>query len=248
MPNYTHIDTSMCVHVDDIDGEAWVQWGDEACDFRPLRKLDDGSVRSAHVTLAGGWTGKVSAASNLTQIFIRSGTLSFGDRALSENGFITLGSKAFVNAKAETPVELLVIFDHECSPDAGPADNVTITGNLYDLEPIIPVIDGVTLHGFEIRYPFVNPETGADTMFIVAPPGFRGGGPNFHPVHEEIFCLDGDIQPDETRPMRAGSYLWNPKQSVHGFDEVSHGGSVLLEWHDGPWDLTYAPGAERAAQ
>ena len=102
------------------------------------------------------------------------------------------------------------------------------------------MIDGVPLHGFERRVLWIDPETGADTRLLRVPAGFRGAGANWHPVQEEIFCLEGDIQPDDTRPMRPGSYLWNPARSIHGFDEVTHGGCIVLEWHDGLWDLVRA--------
>jgi quercetin dioxygenase-like cupin family protein len=115
-----------------------------------------------------------------------------------------------------------------------------ILPDVWAVEPFTPVIDGVPLHGFERRVLWIDPANGADTRLLRVPAGFRGGGASWHPVEEEIFCLEGDIHPDPTRPMRAGSYLWNPARSIHGFDEATRGGCILLEWHDGLWDLIRA--------
>ena len=138
------------------------------------------------------------------------------------------------------PVTAIVILDE--APRAVPdkTREIVIVPDIFAIEPFTPVIDGQPLHGFERRVLWIDPDTGADTRMLRIPAGFRGSGANWHPVNEEIFCLEGDIQPDATRPMRAGSFLWNPARSIHGFEEVTHGGCVLLEWHDGAWDLIRA--------
>jgi hypothetical protein len=71
------------------------------------------------------------------------------------------------------------------------------------------------------------------------PAGFEGQGPNWHPVHEEIYCLDGDIGPDDSRLMVPGTYLHNPAFGVHGYHEHSKGGATILEWHDGRWAVNF---------
>jgi hypothetical protein len=248
MSEALRVDTSECRHVDDLPAEPFTLWGGEPAELRALRRLGDGAIRSAAVSLPAGWTGTLRAGAAVTQIFVRSGGLTAATQAIGANGLVVLGDGRTVAAAAGEATELLVIFDHACSPAGAPEGGLLVIADTLDIEPIVPVIDGKRLDGFFMRVIWVNPESGADTMLLHVPGGFRGGGPNFHPVNEEIFCLAGDIQPDETRPMRAGSFLWNPVRSVHGFDEVSAGGSVLLEWHDGPWALTYAPEADLPAR
>jgi len=244
MTEALRVDVSECRHVDDIAWEAFTLWSDAPVELKPLRRLADGAIRSAAVTLPAGWLGTLRAGSAVTQVFVRAGVLSVEGTAIGPQGLIVLGGAREAVAQAKTTTELVVIFDHACSPAAAPEGGLLLIADCMTVEPIIPVIEGKVLDGFFMRIVWVNPETGADTMLLHVPAGFRGAGPNFHPVNEEIFCLSGDIQPDETRPMREGSFLWNPVHSVHGFDEYTIGGSVLLEWHDGPWGLTSAPDVE----
>jgi hypothetical protein len=74
----------------------------------------------------------------------------------------------------------------------------------------------------------------------------EGWGPNFHPIHEEIYCIAGEIGPDDDNIMTADYYLHNPAWGVHGYHEHSTKGATIIEWHSGPWELVYmeplAPG------
>jgi len=236
-------DISVCVHSDDIALEQVVIWGSKPVALRALRHLPDGSLRSGIVTLSEGWSSQasLSPAAN-QQIAVLSGEISFGSAVLGAGGFAVVPAgniMPLMTATRETSLILVQDEGQAYTPAAeGPA--AIVVPNVTAIEPFTPVIDGVPLHGFERRVLWIDPKTGADTRLLRVPAGFRGAGANWHPVQEEIFCLEGDIQPDDTRPMRAGSYLWNPARSIHGFNEVTHGGCVLLEWHDGLWDLIRA--------
>lgn len=240
-------DIAVCVHRADIAPDAVTIWGQAPVAVRPLRRLDDGSLRSGLVTLTAGWTsGGALIPSAHQQIAILSGRVQLGEFELSANAFIVVPAGTVMPAiTALEDSEFVLIQDAGQSyrsaseNDAGP-DSLAIIPDMYAIEPFTPVINGEPLHGFERRVLWLDSESGADTRLLRVPGGFRGGGPNWHPVQEEIFCIAGDIQPDATRPMRAGSFLWNPARSVHGFDEFTHGGCVLLEWHDGAWDLIRA--------
>ena len=177
------------------------------------------------------------------QVFVLNGQLQLGKRTLGAHGFFvspqgsTLWSRSTVAQEAEA---ILILDGPQSYQAAGPteaAGEPHVIENVFDLEPIVPEIGGRPLAGFERRVLWLDEKTGADTRLLKVAAGFEGKGPNWHGVNEEIFCLSGDIAPDDTRPMTAGSYLWNPARSVHGFHEHSKQGCTLLEWHDGPWDI-----------
>lgn len=245
-PDDLAYDISVCVHSDDIAREQVVIWGAQPISLRPLRRLPDGSLRSGIVTLPKGWSCAAGTPAANQQFAVLSGKVRFGETTLGAAAFtVVRGGTTMPAMAAEEETVLILIQD--AGQTYAPVDNAAaaqpeaiVLPDVYAIEPFTPVIHGVPLHGFERRVLWLDPESGADTRLLRVPAGFRGAGANWHPVQEEIFCVAGDIQPDETRPMRAGSYLWNPARSIHGFDEVTHGGCVLLEWHDGPWDLIRA--------
>ncbi|MBT7450641.1 MAG: hypothetical protein HN793_07415 [Rhodospirillaceae bacterium] len=206
-----------------------------------LRALDDGSVRSAIVRLhAGQASVAVDAAPATVQGFVLSGSIVLGEKALNEGGFFVVPTGAPLPSVAtESGAELVVIFDDPKTAKASTAEPVVLVSAYDDVDPIVPVIDGVRLEGFARRVLWENPETGADTRLLTVPGGFEGKGPNWHPVHEEIFCLEGDIGPDDTRLMVPGTYLHNPAYGVHGYHEHSKGGATILEWHDGLWEINF---------
>ena len=86
---------------------------------------------------------------------------------------------------------------------------------------------------------FKNYRTGADTRLLKMPGGFEGRGLNWHPGHEEIYCLEGDIGPDNVRLMKPGWYLHKAKHGIHAYHEHSHRGATVLEWHDGEWAINF---------
>jgi len=233
-------DISVCIHRDAIAPETGALWGDDPVEIRALRRLEDGSLRSAVVTLHAGWaSASALAVSAVQQFALVSGRIRFGDHSLAAGAFVVVpAGAAMPPMRAVEPSELILIQDPgQTYRPVAEAHGAIVTSDISAIAPFTPVIDGVPLEGFERRVLWLDPQTGADTRMLRVPAGFRGSGPNWHPVQEEIFCLEGDIQPDATRPMGEGSYLWNPARSIHGFDEVTRGGCVLLEWHDGPWDL-----------
>lgn len=240
IPDDLAYDISVCVHRDDIALEAVAIWGDTPVQLRALRRLEDGSLRSAIVTLPAGWSSPSPLAVAAVQQFaLLTGRIRFGRQTLAAGAFVVVPAGGAMPAiEAIEPSEMILIQDAgQAYRPASRAKGVMIHRDMSAIESFTPVIDGVPLHGFERRVLWLDTGTGADTRLLRVPAGFRGSGANWHPVQEEIFCLEGDIQPDATRPMREGSFLWNPARSIHGFDEVTAGGCVLLEWHDGPWDL-----------
>lgn len=244
-PDDLAYDTSVCLHSDDIAREEALIWGSAIVDLRPLRRLPDGTLRSGIVTLPKGWRSEACVPAANQQFAVLSGRVEFGKALLSADAFTVVRAGAVMPAMAAEEETVLILIQDEGQSfapvdHAGDRHDAIVVPHVNAIEPFTPVIDGLPLHGFERRVLWIDPDTGADTRLLRIPAGFRGAGANWHPVQEEIFCLEGDIQPDDTRPMRAGSYLWNPARSIHGFDEVTHGGCVLLEWHDGLWDLTRA--------
>jgi hypothetical protein len=239
----TAIDTSICVHLDDIEKQDFELFGSVPVPIKPLRAYPDGAIRSGYLTLPAGWRGGGDVVPATVQLFLRSGRLTANGQPLSNPAFLCVpAGKSAPLLGASSDCEVIVIVDQpSCAIDA----EVVLVPDVLAIEPFTPNIPGWKMGGFERRVLWLDPVTGADTRLLRVPGGFCGGGPNWHPVEEEIFCLEGDIAPDETRPMRAGSFLWNQKGSIHGFNEHTVGGCMLLEWHDGPWNLIPAPGAVR---
>lgn len=231
---------SECRHGAELPVESFTPWGKQGVLLRALRRLADGSLRSALIEIPAGWQGVIgSGVAPLVQIFLLSGSLDLGTRVLSGYGFTVLGANHQMPAVSPDGCTVIAIFD---APRQEGADSrravLEIIDDVFAIEPFTPTIKGKLLAGFERRVLWLDPVTGGDTRLLRVPGGFAGGGPNWHPVEEEIFCLEGDIQPDDSRPMRAGSFLWNPAYSIHGYAERSDGGCLLLEWHDGPWSMS----------
>ncbi len=212
----------------------------EGASLRRLRDLPGGDVRSAIVSLPAGWTsGGPLRTASLQQMFLLSGALRLGATAMGPRGFAVHPAGSVMDTlTADAPTELILILDgpqvYEAA-EAANGDGMRILADAFDIEPITPVIQGRKLEGFERRVLWLDEVTGADTRLLRVPAGFEGGGPNWHPVQEEIFCLEGDIGPDDRRLLKPGHFLWNPAYGVHGFHEHSVGGCLVLEWHDGAW-------------
>ncbi|TYC85019.1 cupin domain-containing protein [Novosphingobium sp. BW1] len=238
IPDLTY-DISQCVHRKDLPPETLAPWGGAALPGRVLRRLADGTLRSALASPAKGWQATSARADGaLTQLFVLEGQVRIGETTLGPFGFAALPGDRPLEIEVLTESEWIVIVD---APVAGASPEPVLHADCHSIEPFVPVIEGRLLEGFERRVLWLDARSGADTRLLKVPPRFGGvGGGNWHPVEEEIFCIEGDIQPDDTRPMRAGSFLWNPARSIHGFNERTEGGCLLLEWHDGPWDLHLA--------
>ncbi|GAM05431.1 cupin domain-containing protein [Novosphingobium sp. MBES04] len=232
-------DISQCVHRADLVPEALALWDGTALPGLVLRRLADGSLRSALATPAQGWQATSARADGaLTQLFVLEGQVRIGKSLLGPCGFAVLPGDRPLDVEVLADSEWIVIVD---APVEGTSPEPVLHADCRAIDPFVPVIEGRRLDGFERRVLWLDPRSGADTRLLKVPPRFGGvGGGNWHPVEEEIFCIEGDIQPDDTRPMKAGSFLWNPARSIHGFNERTEGGCMLLEWHDGPWDLHLA--------
>ncbi|WP_404478152.1 cupin domain-containing protein [Novosphingobium sp. BL-52-GroH] len=227
---------SSCIHVDAIAEVPFDLFGADAC-ARPLRRLGDGRLRSGVVSFPPGFRGDGPKAwRSVVQMFVLGGAIEVDGMRIGQGGFVaTARGGPMPHVASVRGAQAIVILDH-AMPAGASTGSVTVIPDVFAVEPIVPVIGGRALEGFERRVLWEDAQTGADTRLLRVPAGFEGtGGPGFHPVEEEIFCLAGDIAPDDDTPMHAGSYLWNPRLSVHGFHEHSRGGCVLLEWHDGPW-------------
>jgi hypothetical protein len=241
---FVAVDISVCRHVDEMPVEQTQLGEAPETTCRVLRRLPDGAIRSALFELPAGWSARGGRWDGATQLYVLDGALDLAGRRLGGGGFAVLrAGTPWPAIAARDSARVIVIFDAATESD-GTSEPIVIE-DVLTLPPFTPVIAGRRLDGFERRVLWEDATTGADTRLLRVPAGFRGGGPNWHPVNEEIFCIEGDIAPDETRPMRAGSFLWNPARSVHGFDEHTVGGCVLLEWHDGRWALHPSPEVER---
>lgn len=233
--NLSHCFPSSDIPWHDI-GEDWPG----PCQGKILRALDDGSVRSALIRLPAGFNREGGDPIPATvQGFVLSGTATLGPTPLRDYGFFALPTGCITPSLAsEHGGTLLMIFDDVRIAAPNAAEPVVLR-SAPEIEPIIPVINGVQMKGFERRVLWEDANSGADTRLLTVPPGFEGHGPNWHPVHEEIFCLTGDIGPDDTRLMTPGTYLHNPAFCVHGYHEHSNGGATILEWHDARWAINF---------
>ena len=83
-------DISVCVNRDEIEPESTKLWGQAPVNIRPLRRLDDGSLRSALVSLPAGWRCdtplKVAAIQQFAILSGRQETVELLDRILAEAG------------------------------------------------------------------------------------------------------------------------------------------------------------------
>lgn len=237
-PTLSH-NLSRCFPSSDIPWHHIADVWPENCDGRILRTLDDGSVRSVIARLLkGAQRGPTDPVVATVQGYVLKGSISFGGSVLTRSGFFAIPPGNPLPAlQCPEDGELLLIFD---APGASAKNaHPVVIDSAFDLEPITPVINGQPIPGFERRVLWEDPETGADTRLLKIPAGFEGKGPNWHPVHEEIFCLEGDIGPDDTRLMAPGTYLHNPAYGVHGYHEHSNEGATVLEWHDGRWAINF---------
>ena len=224
---------------------------------RVLRRTVDGQLRAGLVDLPAGW--QVDAplrASGVIQLFVLEGLVEANGVRLGPRGFIAVPKAARLpKLRSAGASRVVLILDagaalHPADRREGDARSAevapVVVANTMAIEPIVPVIAGRRLEGFERRVLWIDESNGADTRLLRIPPGFEGGGPGWHPVEEEILLLEGDVAPDDSRPLKPGDYLWNPAGSVHGFHEHSRTGCLLLEWHDGLW--AYNPYTAPAAQ
>ena len=224
----------------------------EGLRLRPLRRLDDGSLRSAVIHAPAGWNsgGPLRLASRL-QAYVTAGELRLGDRTLKENAYFNYAAGGVMPRLSSTngaefvlvcdgPPEFDAAGDEAAQTDAIVIDDVATefaTRNGNDGRP-------ANMGGWTL---WKDPVSGATFSYLKVPPNWTSPGPEYHPCQEEIFCLSGDIAPDRIRILKPGWFLWNPAYGVHGFDLHSTAGGTVLEWHDGPWDKIIYSGETPAA-
>lgn len=240
------IDTSVCLQQQELPVTPTMVWPGTDLPIRIMRETADGRWRSCITMLRKGKNFTTDMLDRpAVQMFVLEGEIQVNGETVSANGFAVLGRSCLVEISKTSTLILILASPHAQPP--GDASGAHCIRDCFGIEPFVPVIEGKPLAGFERRVLWLDELTGADTRLLKIPGGFSGVGPNWHPVNEEIFCIEGDIQPDDTRPMGPGSFLFNPAKSIHGFHEKTDGGCILLEWHDGPWDLITAPGAMQPA-
>jgi hypothetical protein len=196
---------------------------------RPLRRLEDGSLRSAVVRIPAGWTtpGPV-AFDTQVQFFVLTGELQLGEVTLPKFGYASLPAHyGLGRLSSPASAEFLLICTADPHLQAAPVATATQASDAtFVLHP--PTDRTTRLWQDKI--------TGANTSLIVAPPGWDVEGPEYHPCQEEIFLVAGDMSPDDIRLMnKPGWFLWNPPFGVHGWHIHSVAGGTVLEWHDRPY-------------
>jgi len=238
------IDVSICIDSAILPWQPFRPQGlPEGLHLRPLRRLDDGCLRSAIVRIPAGW----SSGGNLRlqsrqQFMLLTGKIQLGELSLQKNCYVCQeADRILPNLYSDKGAELVLI------TDGTPAFSTPINDSVEDAPFIIkdalsvpftqPEMDGWDLSGVEERSLWKDELSGCETGLLTIPARFEGNGANFHPVNQEIFCIAGDIGPDNYRLMKPGWYLWNPAYGVHGFREHSRGGATVLRWHDGPCTL-----------
>ena len=85
-----------------------------------------------------------------------------------------------------------------------------------------------------------DPATGASTVLIKLPPGWKSQGPERHTCLQEELLLEGDLSL-EGRELSPFSYLCFPAGHVHG-PLSTRNGCIVLAWHNGPVDVEYLGG------
>jgi hypothetical protein len=83
-----------------------------------------------------------------------------------------------------------------------------------------------------------NPEEGAHTLLLRSEPRVQGSlFGQYHPIDEELFCLEGDFTFDGSTWFRDGSYAFYPAYFVHGTNVHVRGGYVVYLRLSGPGQL-----------
>ena len=250
-------DISVCFDTETVDWEPFTPGvGPPGVRARVLRRFDDGGVRSAVLDIPPEWdSGGFYVGRSDHQGFVISGDFYVGRNVLNPRAFFyNPAGSPFAPIGSRGGARLIMIYGkrpHYDRVTPGPikvSQDAFILADAMAVEPITPEIKGTKLTGFERRVLFKDHRTGADTRLLKVPGGFEGRGPNWHPVHEEIYCLEGDIGPDDKRLLKPGWFLHNPKFGIHGYHEHSHGGATILEWHDGEWSVNFVEETPRVGQ
>jgi len=211
--------------------------------IRPLRRLDNGTLRSAIVKMPAGWdSGGYHRIVSRLQMYVLAGTLQLGNRNLDHNTYLNYSNASVMpRLGSEHGAEFLIVCDgppgfETVGKESSPDDAIIIDDvprKFQQRQENPEAMGGWTL--------CEDPQSGATTRFLKVPPSWNSPGAEYHPCQEEILCLSGDIAPDDTRLLKPGWFLWNPAYGVHGFNLHSVAGGTVLEWHDGPWEKLASP-------
>ncbi len=213
--------------------------------MRVLRRLDDGTLRSAILDVPAGWSNAAALAGRVAeQGYVLSGVLQVGGRRLEAGSFYFHPAGATSGpVSSKTGARVIAIF--EGAQSYGAASNARASTASTAIEhlvaenvpPFEPVIGGRKI-GVRRRVLWEDPVSGADTRHLTLPAGLSGLGAEWHPVNEEIFCLSRGPGPVIEGDLRTGWFLYNPAFAVHGgHRRVQPSDMTLLEWHDGKWAL-----------
>ena len=244
-------DISVCVDTQDLACEAYEPAGwPGGLRAQVLRRLEsDGSIRAAVIDIPAGWSSATPSAGQADeQAYLLRGDLQVGGNRFTAGAFTFYpagGARGTVSTEAGA--RLIAILGGAQSYAPAEAGGVPVGAvehaDAMAVPAFEPEIDGRKT-GTNRRVLWEDLATGADTRLLQVGAGFEGRGANWHPVHEEIYCLAGDIGPDDTRLMKPGYYLHNPAYGIHGFHEHSVGGATILEWHDGKWSFNLCDESE----
>ena len=90
--------------------------------------------------------------------------------------------------------------------------------------------------GLEIKILSVDDETGASTILVKAPPGWKTEAPELHSVLQEGYIIEGTYYNGEVE-LRAPAYFCLPPGTIHG--PARSDGHIVLSMLSGPLDITY---------
>ncbi|MEQ8246315.1 MAG: DUF4437 domain-containing protein [Alphaproteobacteria bacterium] len=208
---------------------------------RLLRRLEDGTVRSALVEMPAGWSSDALVGTAAQQGYVIQGTVHDGTTALAAGTFFFHPAGHPFRWRAAQGTRLILILNapQTYAPAAAAQPQ---PGAIVALDPatvaVTPsLIDGKPT-GVVRRVLWQDPVSGADTRHLTIPKGVSGLGAEWHPCNEEIFCLTRDTVAGDAHPFRAGSFLFNPAYGVHGGNRtVNSAETTMLEWHDGLWAI-----------
>lgn len=232
-------ETRQCVDVDSIPWEL-VPSTDGRVSMGVLRRFESGRVRSAVVRVGPGFcsSGPLRSTVDTRILYVLDGHLEVEDVSYGRGAMV--GIRPSVAARLGSRYGATLVALVRPGPGACPGIPAPEDGPVVVEASDVPVVESIVggkPTGIKRRVLWEDTDAGGDIRLLSVPPGFVGAGEGFHPCGEEIMCLDGSITADEPNIMTSGWYLYNPARLVHGSSERSERGAVLLEWHDGPWDL-----------
>lgn len=84
--------------------------------------------------------------------------------------------------------------------------------------------------------------SGAETMLIEIPRGWKGGGiAHHHSFFEEVFVIEGDVTLNGREDLVRNSYVYRPAAVVHGHAESAREGAFAMVRNGGPLDMNFVP-------